>query len=91
MIVTSNLEFGQWNRIFGDNRLTSALVDRLSIMPTLLHLREKAIVYAMRCLLETLKLLFKNRVASLCTFRATLCIFYLHKTMPISYEIYKEL
>ncbi|MEW4150869.1 ATP-binding protein, partial [Bacillus thuringiensis] len=24
-----NLEFGQWNRIFGDNRLTSALVDRL--------------------------------------------------------------
>ena len=38
-------------------------------MPTLLHLREKAIVYAMRCLLETLKLLFKNRVASLCTFR----------------------
>ena len=62
MIVTSNLEFGQWNRIFGDNRLTSALVGSLSIMPTLLHLREKAIVYAMRCLLETLKLLFKNRV-----------------------------
>ena len=68
MIVTSNLEFGQWNRIFGDNRLTSALVI-VSIMPTLLHLREKAIVYAMRCLLETLKLLFKNRAASLCTFR----------------------
>lgn len=22
-------EFGQWNRVFGDNRLTSALVDRL--------------------------------------------------------------
>ncbi|WP_345943238.1 ATP-binding protein [Bacillus cereus group sp. N6] len=29
VIVTSNLESGQWNRIFGDNRLTSALVDRL--------------------------------------------------------------
>lgn len=29
VIVTSNLEFGQWTRIFGDNRLTSALVDRL--------------------------------------------------------------
>lgn len=29
VIVTSNLEFGQWNRIFGDNRLTAALVDRL--------------------------------------------------------------
>lgn len=29
VIVTSNLEFGQWNRVFGDNRLTGALVDRL--------------------------------------------------------------
>ncbi|EIJ82089.1 IstB domain protein ATP-binding protein [Bacillus methanolicus PB1] len=29
VIVTSNLEIGQWNRVFGDNRLTSALVDRL--------------------------------------------------------------
>lgn len=23
------LEFGQWNRVFGDNRLTAALADRL--------------------------------------------------------------
>jgi DNA replication protein DnaC len=29
VIVTSNLEFGQWNQIFGDNRLTAALIDRL--------------------------------------------------------------
>lgn len=29
VIITSNLEFGQWNRVFGDNRLTAALVDRL--------------------------------------------------------------
>jgi DNA replication protein DnaC len=29
VIVTSNLEFGQWNRVFGGNRLTAALVDRL--------------------------------------------------------------
>jgi DNA replication protein DnaC len=29
LIVTSNLEFGRWNEIFGDHRLTSALVDRL--------------------------------------------------------------
>lgn len=29
VIVTSNLEFGQWNRVFGDNRLTTALIDRL--------------------------------------------------------------
>jgi len=29
IILTSNLEFGQWNTIFGDNRLTAALIDRL--------------------------------------------------------------
>ena len=29
LIVTSNLEFSQWNTVFGDNRLTAALVDRL--------------------------------------------------------------
>ena len=29
VIVTSNLEFGQWTSIFGDTKLTSALVDRL--------------------------------------------------------------
>ena len=29
VIVTSNLEFGQWNQIFGDDRLTAALMDRL--------------------------------------------------------------
>ncbi len=29
VIVTSNLEFGQWTSIFGDTQLTAALVDRL--------------------------------------------------------------
>jgi len=29
VIVTSNLEFGQWSQVFGDNRLTAALIDRL--------------------------------------------------------------
>ncbi|MCM3281737.1 IS21-like element helper ATPase IstB [Exiguobacterium sp. MER 193] len=29
IIITSNLEFSQWNRIFGDARLTAALVDRV--------------------------------------------------------------
>lgn len=29
MIITSNLEFSHWNTVFGDNRLTAALVDRL--------------------------------------------------------------
>jgi len=29
VIITSNLEFSQWNRIFSDSRLTAALVDRV--------------------------------------------------------------
>lgn len=29
IIITSNLEFSQWNTIFGDNRLTAALIDRV--------------------------------------------------------------
>ena len=29
LIITSNLEFSQWNRIFVDARLTAALVDRV--------------------------------------------------------------
>lgn len=29
VVVTSNLEFGQWTSVFGDTKLTAALVDRL--------------------------------------------------------------
>lgn len=29
LIITSNLEFSQWNRIFVDARLTAAIVDRV--------------------------------------------------------------
>lgn len=29
LIITSNLEFSCWNTVFGDNRLTAALIDRL--------------------------------------------------------------
>lgn len=29
IIMTSNLELGQWNQIFGDDRMTAALIDRL--------------------------------------------------------------
>lgn len=28
-VVTSNLEFGRWNEVFGDDRLTAAIIDRL--------------------------------------------------------------
>jgi DNA replication protein DnaC len=29
LIITSNLELGRWNEMFGDDRLTHALIDRL--------------------------------------------------------------
>jgi DNA replication protein DnaC len=29
LIITSNLEFSGWNTVFGENRLTAALIDRL--------------------------------------------------------------
>ncbi len=30
MAISSNLEFGRWNEIFGDERMTAALLDRLT-------------------------------------------------------------
>ena len=38
LIITSNLEFSQWNTVFGDNRLTAALVDRLIHHLSLIHI-----------------------------------------------------
>jgi len=29
LIITSNLEFGQWNTVFGNDKLTAAMIDRL--------------------------------------------------------------
>lgn len=29
IVTTSNLEFGRWNEIFGDDRLTAAIIDRI--------------------------------------------------------------
>lgn len=43
IIITSNLEFSQWNKIFTDSRLTAALVDRLIITPILYLFMERAI------------------------------------------------
>ena len=29
LIITSNLEFAQWNTVFGNDKLTAAMIDRL--------------------------------------------------------------
>ncbi len=29
LIITSNLEFSQWNTVFGNDKLTAAMIDRL--------------------------------------------------------------
>jgi DNA replication protein DnaC len=30
VIITTNLEFGKWTEVFGEERLTAALLDRLT-------------------------------------------------------------
>ena len=37
LIVTANLQFGDWNQVFGNERLTGALLDRLTDRATILE------------------------------------------------------
>ena len=37
LIVTTNLQFGEWNQVFGNERLTGALLDRLTDRATILE------------------------------------------------------
>jgi DNA replication protein DnaC len=37
MIVTTNLRFADWTQVFGDERLTAALLDRLTHKATILE------------------------------------------------------
>ncbi|WP_108307225.1 IS21-like element helper ATPase IstB [Metalysinibacillus jejuensis] len=62
LIITSNLEFSQWNRIFSDSRLTAALVDRL------IH-HAHIISYTGQSFRLTNALSRKYWVATLCIFR----------------------
>jgi len=45
--ITTNLEFGQWNTVINDSRLTAALIDRLVHHGMCLHSQARATVYGM--------------------------------------------
>ena len=81
VIITSNLEFSQWNRIFTDSRLTAALVDRL-----IHHAHIISFMRAIDCHVSKIKW-----VANLCIFNCISLHFSLQYTpfdvFPVLYLI----
>jgi DNA replication protein DnaC len=58
LIVTTNLQFGDWNQVFGNERLTGALLDRLTDRAKILEFAGES--YRLR---KTLKQKARSEVA----------------------------
>lgn len=52
IIVTTNLRFGEWNQIFGDEKMTAALLDRLTHRATILEFVGESYRFRQRLLQE---------------------------------------
>ncbi len=52
IIVTTNLRFGDWNQIFGDEKMTAALLDRLTHKSHILEFVGESYRFRQRLLLE---------------------------------------
>lgn len=55
IIVTSNLRFGDWNQIFGDERMTAALLDRLTHKAHILEFVGESYRFRQRLLQEQMQ------------------------------------